>query len=207
MERRVVTTTVYLVRHGETGQTVSGVTSDITKQGRLDLFNIGKKLTSENIRLDIAVFSDLKRCMQSIDALFEGGGAFQSGCKKIADPRLNEKDFAKLIGSNLSETVKKKYSQNSYIPECEPDVIKSFGCESTKSVFKRVLKAFKHIKRKNKDKIILILCSGGTSTMFQCCAIGMKNYKDYLAEFRKDGGKLVESMVLARGEYKKIIIK
>ena len=108
-----MSTTIYLVRHGETEETARGVFQGQTP-GTLSKLGIEQAVAARPavaaLEFDAVLCSDLKRCMDTANIILEG-----IDCEIIKEPLLRERDLGNLAGTpikgaTLNETVETEES-------------------------------------------------------------------------------------------------
>ena len=108
-----MSTTIYLVRHGETEENARGVFQGQTP-GTLSKLGIEQAVAARPavaaLEFDAVLCSDLKRCMDTANIILEG-----IDCEIIKEPLLRERDLGNLSGTpikgaTLNETVETEES-------------------------------------------------------------------------------------------------
>ena len=108
-----MSTTIYLVRHGETEENARGVFQGQTP-GTLFKLGIEQAVAARPavaaLEFDAVLCSDLKRCMDTANIILEG-----IDCEIIREPLLRERDLGNLAGTpikgaTLNETVETEES-------------------------------------------------------------------------------------------------
>ena len=98
-----MSTTIYLVRHGETEENARGVFQGQTP-GTLSKLGIKQAIAARPavaaLQFDAVLCSDLKRCLDTANIILEG-----VDCEIIKEPLLRERDLGNLAGTPIKGAV------------------------------------------------------------------------------------------------------
>ncbi len=133
-----------LVRHGESQWNLENrftgwVDVPLSEKGIAEAKRAGERLKKENIRLDRAYTSNLKRAQETLKLILEKLG--QSNIPVEKDPALNERHYGDLQGLNKAETAQKFGEEQVKIWRRSYDVAPPGG-ESLKDTAARTLPYF-----------------------------------------------------------------
>ncbi len=165
-------TTLYLLRHGETVNTLDGPLRynghfdvDITAKARAQMLKRGHEFTDRKITTVYA--SDLKRCRIGGEII-----AAEIGCPLLLNENLREMKMGDWEGLTLAEVrerfpeqVEKKFADfiNYRIP----------GSETVAEVEKRIFPEFDKIIARHRGEAILIVAHGGVNLLFISRILGL----------------------------------
>ena len=194
-------TTLYLLRHGETANTLDGPLRynghfdvDITAKARAQMVQRGLEFADRNITTVYA--SDLKRCRIGGEIIAE-----KIGCPLILRKNLREMKMGDWEGLTLDEVrerfpeqVEKKFADfiNYRIP----------GSETVKEVEKRIYPEFERITAQHRGETILIVAHGGVNLLFISHILGLPS-KDI---FNLDQNFGCINQILIGDDFKKVVM-
>ena len=149
-----MTTTLLLVRHGETDWNAAGRLQGHTDRplsdfGRRQARQLAEELAGESF--DAIYASDLARARETAEIVGEG-----LGLPTMLDPDLREKDWGTWEG----------------LTPVERDRVELVG-ESTKAHQNRMLRALRRIAERHPGGRVLVVTHGGSMRRVQTAALGM----------------------------------
>lgn len=148
-----MSTTVYLIRHGEIDNPrnlMYGGTLDLplNNTGRSQILNLGEFLQNQGVRPNAIYTSDLSRAKESGQILGR-----QFGIEVAVDNRLADNIIPQFAGLTRAEKEEKFPGRDEFDPTLE-------GHESKEEVLGRMKSAFDDIVKVNEEKIIFIVGHG-----------------------------------------------
>ena len=152
-------TTIYYVRHGKTDDNINDI---LTGQVDVSLNEYGIKQAEEtakeleNVKFNVAFCSPLKRAKQTADIINKN-----HNLKFNIENRLIERDYGVFTGKNTKD-IDREISWNYYL--CDKQYK---NLESPKQMYKRVSVFLDEIKRKYKNKNILVVAHSGVGRIFR----------------------------------------
>ena len=172
-----MSTTIYLIRHGQSKANEKEVFAGFYN---IELTQKGKdqaKLTAnflKEIKPDYIYSSDLIRAYET--ATFTAGNY---GMEIIADQQLREMDAGEWDGLTLTE-IKNKYEKEFYLWRDDIGNAYCHGGETTRQVQERLVKKVTEIAEKHKDKIIFIFSHATAIRTFSayCKGLNFDQMKD-----------------------------
>ncbi|MCD6269607.1 MAG: histidine phosphatase family protein [Deltaproteobacteria bacterium] len=194
-------TTIYLLRHGETVNTLDGPLRynghfdvDITAKARAQMVQRGLELSSLDITMVYA--SDLQRCRK-------GGEIISSkiGCPLELNENLREMKMGDWEGLTLAEVrerfpeqVEKKFADfiNYRIP----------GSETIEEVEKRIYPEFDKIAAQHRGEAIVIVAHGGVNLLLISHILGLPNTNI----FNLDQNFGCINQILIGDDFKKVVM-
>lgn len=158
------------IRHGETDYNINNIYSGqtdaprLTKKAHIDAFNIGKKLLSYNS--DIAIVSSLTRAKETFEEINKS-----LNIPFIVNSNLIERDFKEFDCTPGSTLNPKIY--------WDVELDGSVNIETIKDLVIRVEKELDKLKRKYKDKNVLIVAHSGVCRVVKYILEGKKEKNLY----------------------------
>ncbi len=194
-------TTIYLLRHGETVNTLDGPLRynghfdvDITAKARAQMVQRGQELSCLNISTVYA--SDLKRCRIGGEII-----ADKIGCPLILSNNLREMKMGDWEGLTLAEVrerfpeqVEKKFADfiNYRIP----------GSETVQEVEQRIYPEFDEISDRHRGESIVIVAHGGVNLLLISRLLGLPS--DTIFSLDQSFGCI--NQILIGDDFKKIVM-
>ena len=194
-------TTIYLLRHGETVNTLDGPLRynghfdvDITAQARAQMRQRGQEFSA----LDIAAVyaSDLQRCRKGGEII-----AAAVGCRLVLSENLREMKMGDWEGLTLAEVrerfpeqVEKKFADfiNYRIP----------GSETISEVEQRIYPEFDKIAARHRGESIVIVAHGGVNLLLISRLLGLPS--DTIFNLDQSFGCI--NQILIGDDFKKIVM-
>ena len=172
---------VYFVRHGKTEYNIKNII-----QGDIDvpLSDIGRKEIQKfkskirNINFDVCISSPYSRAKETAKILVDGR------CKIITNDLLKERHVGKLEGTSSLYYDAKKYWDINYEKD-ELDI------ETPRELIARAQQFIDYIKKKYKDKTILVVAHGDIITAIHYAIVGYDKNID-LTDFHCEHNKIYE---------------
>ena len=161
---------IYFVRHGQTYDNANG--NLLTGWSATPLNETGfaqAKEAAENlkdIKFDICFCSPLLRTRQTLDEIIK----YHKNLNVIYDDRLKERDYGEITGQPASICKFRRWNANDEIP---------YKMETIPEIFDRVASFYDDLKRKYKDKNILIVAHSGVGRMTHFYFNGKPQDNDY----------------------------
>ncbi len=169
-------TTLYLLRHGETVNTLDGPLRynghydvDITAKARAQMLQRGLEFSDRNITTVYA--SDLKRCRIGGEII-----AAKIGCPLILRKNLREMKMGDWEGLTLAE-VRKRFPEQ--VEQKFADFInyRIPGSETVQEVGERIFPEFDEIVTRHRGETIIIVAHGGINLLFISRILGLPETK------------------------------
>lgn len=150
---------IYYVRHGKTDDNANDILTGrvdvpLNEEGIKQAEETSKEL--KNIKFDVAFCSPLIRAKQTADIINKN-----HNLKLNIDYRLIERDYGVFTGKTTKD-IDREISWNYYL--CDKQYK---NLESPKQMYKRVSAFLDEIKRKYKNKNILVVAHSGVGRIFQ----------------------------------------
>lgn len=155
-----------LVRHGQSQWNLENRFTgwrnpDLTDKGIHEAQEAGQHLKAENIHVDVAFTSALKRAQHTLDIILKEIG--QTHIPTTQNEALNERDYGDLSGQNKAELAEKVGKEQVQIWRRSYDVAPPNG-ESLKDTRERVLPYYQdHIAPKLKEGKNVLVAAHGNS--------------------------------------------
>ncbi len=169
MENKIKKPIIFLVRHGQDTDNVSGVLNgrrdnELTELGRTQAKKVAQKLKSHNI--DIIYTSPLKRAYETAHIISKELGIDEI----ISDKHLIERDFGVLTGKPISEIP--KYSKKILKTEKVDYFLDAEGAENFPALLIRAKKVLDEIKQRHPKDTVLIVLHGDIGKMIRAAYHG-----------------------------------